>query len=106
MRLSRCGVRLCVMSPATTPAPYNLANAKIRAIISVSPPNGIENKTNRPAKLAARKIREALQLGTKEVMVAKSLYHDALITLRHLAPSVFFKVAELLAREGGRQKAV
>ena len=77
-------------------------------IISASPANGngIENKTNRPAKLAARKIREALQLGTKEVMVAKSLYHDALITLRHLAPSVFFKVAELLAREGGRQKAV
>jgi len=75
---------------------------------SASPPNrnGTESKMNRPAKLAARKIREALQLGTREIMVTKSLYHDALITLRHLAPSAFFKITELLAREGGRQKAM
>ena len=58
-------------------------------------PPGVENKTNRPSKLAARKIKESLQLGTKEVMVAKSLYHDALVTLRHLAPAVFFKVKML-----------
>jgi len=96
------GIRITVASLAS------IANNKPVGPESgtISLPNGIENKTNRPARLAARKIREALQLGTKEVMVAKSLYHDALITLRHLAPSVFFKVAELLAREGGRQKAV
>lgn len=62
------------------------------------------NSLNPVTKKAAFAIREALQMGTKELMVTESIFHNILIGLRCCAPNVFFKTTELISK-AARAKA-
>ncbi len=56
-----------------------------------------DNTISRPARLAARCIKEAIQLRKNEASAATSAFHKSLILLKKVLPEVYFKTTEWVA---------